>query len=132
MTTPASRRSGGVLLHPSSLPSPYGIGDLGPVAFAWVDSLVRAEQSWWQTLPLGPTGYGDSPYQAISSFAGNPYLISPELLIEDGLLKKGRCRPGLRFPAGVVDYSTVIPFKVKLLELAWQNFRQTALSQQAR
>jgi 4-alpha-glucanotransferase len=124
MTTAPSRRSGGVLLHPSSLPAPYGIGDLGPVAYAWVDTLVRADQSWWQTLPLGPTGYGDSPYQSMSSFAGNPYLISPELLIHDGLLKKDDVADA-HFPAGVVDFSTVIPFKIKLLELAWHNFRRS-------
>src|SRR6202023_1415583 len=87
MTTAPSRRSGGVLLHPSSLPAPYGIGDLGPVAYAWVDALVRADQSWWQILPLGPTGYGDSPYQCFSACAGNPYLISPEALAEEGLLQ---------------------------------------------
>jgi len=130
MTTAAkvpSRRSAGVLLHPTSLPSPYGIGDLGPSAFAWVDALVRSEQSWWQTLPLGPTGFGDSPYQSLSSFAGNPYLISPDLLIQDGLLKKDDVS-GPRFPAAVVDYGSVIPFKVKLLELAWQNFRRSASS----
>ena len=88
MTTTPSPRSAGVLLHPTSLPAPYGIGDLGPAAYAWVDALVHARQSWWQILPLGPTGYGDSPYQSLSSFAGNPYLISPDLLIQDGLLKK--------------------------------------------
>ncbi len=129
MTTSAavpSRRSAGVLLHPTSLPSPYGIGDLGPSAFAWVDSLVRSEQSWWQTLPLGPTGFGDSPYQSLSSFAGNPYLISPDLLIQDGLLKKEDVAAGPRFPAAVVDYGSVIPYKVKLLEMAWQNYRRKA------
>jgi 4-alpha-glucanotransferase len=128
MTTSApvpARRSAGVLLHPTSLPSPYGIGDLGPVAFAWVDALVRAEQSWWQTLPLGPTGYGDSPYQSLSSFAGNPNLISPDLLLHDGLLKKDDLA-GNRAPVGPVDYGTVIPFKAKLLDQAWQNFRRSA------
>lgn len=124
-TATVLRRSAGVLLHPTSLPSPYGIGDLGPSAFAWVDSLVRSEQSWWQTLPLGPTGFGDSPYQSLSSFAGNPYLISPDLLIQDGLLKKDDVA-GPRFPAAVVDYGSVIPFKVKMLELAWHNFRRSA------
>ena len=66
-------RASGVLLHVTSLPSPYGIGDMGPAAFAWVDRLHEAGQSWWQALPLGPTGYGDSPYQALSSFAGNGF-----------------------------------------------------------
>ncbi|MBP7691361.1 MAG: 4-alpha-glucanotransferase, partial [Anaerolineales bacterium] len=77
----ASRRSAGVLFHPTSLPGPFGIGDLGPAAFQWVDALVRAKQKWWQILPLGPTGYGDSPYQCFSALAGNPYLVSPEQLV---------------------------------------------------
>ena len=89
MSSPTpSKRSAGLLLHPTSLPGPYGIGDLGPAAFAWVDALAKAKQKWWQILPLGPTGYGDSPYQCFSAFAGNPYLISPELLVQDGLLKR--------------------------------------------
>src|SRR5262249_27715855 len=84
---PAGYRASGLLLHVTSLPSPYGIGDVGPSAVAWVDRLHEAGQRWWQALPLGPTGYGDSPYQALSSFAGNPLLISPDWLIEDGLLR---------------------------------------------
>ena len=75
---PRGYRASGVLLHVTSLPSPYGIGDLGPAAFAWVDRLHQAGQRWWQALPLGPTGYGDSPYQCLSSFAGNELLISPD------------------------------------------------------
>ena len=114
-----------MLLHPTSLSSPYGIGDLGPAAHAWVDSLVRADLSWWQTLPLGPTGYGDSPYQSLSSFAGNPNLISPDLLLADGLLRKQDV--GSPVPAtSMVDYGTVISFKDKLLGLAWENFRRSA------
>src|SRR5215469_2946026 len=84
---PADYRGSGLLLHVTSLPSPYGIGDVGPVALAWIDRLREVGQAWWQALPLGPTGYGDSPYQALSSFAGNGLLISPDLLIEDGLLR---------------------------------------------
>src|SRR5215213_3233827 len=80
-------RSGGILLHPTSLPGPYGIGDLGPTAYAWVEALARAKQKWWQVLPLGPTGYGDSPYQCFSALAGNPYLISPEVLVRAGLVR---------------------------------------------
>src|SRR5215216_4357804 len=83
----SEQRSAGILLHPTSLPSPYGIGDMGPSAFHWVDTLSKASQSWWQILPLGPTGYADSPYQSLSSFAGNPNVISLERLMEDGLLK---------------------------------------------
>ena len=84
---PANYRASGVLLHVTSLPGPYGIGDLGPAAYAWVDRLAEAGQSWWQALPLGPTGYGNSPYQSLSSFAGNWLLISPEELIDEGLLR---------------------------------------------
>jgi len=89
---PESRASG-ILLHVTSLPSPYGIGDVGPAAFSWVDRLHDAGQSWWQALPLGPTGYGNSPYQALSSFAGNGLLVSPDLLIEEGLVKSRDCDP---------------------------------------
>src|SRR5579864_5186461 len=84
---PADYRASGLLLHVTSLHSPYGIGDLGPAAFAWIDRLYDAGQRWWQALPLGPTGYGNSPYQALSSFAGNAQVISPQLLQEDGLLE---------------------------------------------
>jgi 4-alpha-glucanotransferase len=73
-------RSSGVLLHVTSLPSPHGIGDLGSAAYNWVDQLAQARQSWWQILPLGPTGYADSPYQCLSAFAGNPNLISLDRL----------------------------------------------------
>src|SRR5215510_14440141 len=82
----AKARSSGILLHPTSLPGRFGIGDLGPAAHTWVDQLVHARQRWWQILPLGPMGYGDPPYQCFSAFAGNPLLISPELLAEEGLL----------------------------------------------
>src|SRR6266404_4952044 len=88
---PPEYRASGLLLHITSLPSPYGIGDLGPSAFSWVDRLHDAGQSWWQMRPLGPTGYGNSPYQSLSSFAGNELLISPDWLIEDELLRPGDC-----------------------------------------
>ena len=118
---PASYRASGLLLHVTSLPSRYGIGDVGPAAIAWIDQLCDAGQSWWQALPLGPTGYGNSPYQSLSSFAGNGLLISPDWLIEDGLLGHGDCTPPSSFPSGV-DYNAVIPFKHGLLEKAWTNF----------
>src|ERR1700747_3383828 len=114
-------RASGVLLHVTSLPSPYGIGDMGPAAFAWVDRLHEAGQSWWQALPLGPTGYGDSPYQALSSFAGNGLLISPELLLEDGLLDTNACE-GQSFWSNAVDYGAVMQFKHRLLDQIWGNF----------
>ena len=81
-------RSSGVLLHISSLPSPYGIGTLGREAYAFVDFLHRAGQRYWQILPVGPTGYGDSPYQSFSSFAGNPYFIDPDTLRREKLLTR--------------------------------------------
>ncbi len=79
-------RKSGILLHPTSLPGPDGIGDLGPEAYRWIDFLSKSGTQLWQILPLGPTGYGDSPYQCFSAFAGNPFLVSPILLLEDGLL----------------------------------------------
>jgi len=118
---PPAYRASGLLLHITSLPSPYGIGDLGPAAFTWVDRLHEAGQSWWQALPLGPTGYGNSPYQSLSSFVGNGLLISPELLIEDGLLTPDDCRG--QFSSTSVNYDAVIPFKHRLLEIAWINFQ---------
>ena len=83
---PPDYRASGLLLHVTSLPSGYGIGDVGPSAFEWIDRLQEAGQSWWQALPLGPTGYSNSPYQPLSSFAGNELLVSPDSLVEDGLL----------------------------------------------
>src|SRR5690348_13234725 len=118
-------RASGVLLHMTSLPSPYGIGDMGPAAFAWIDRLHEAGQSWWQALPLGPTGYGDSPYQALSSFAGNGLLISPDLLVEDGLLDAQVCH-GQSFPSKTVDYGAVIQFKHRLLDQIWSDFSAPA------
>jgi 4-alpha-glucanotransferase len=115
-------RSAGILLHPTSLPAPCGIGDLGPAAYAWVDALARAGQSWWQMLPLGPTGYGDSPYQSFSPFAGNPNLISPELLAREGLLNAADYA-GENWPTGQVDYERVIPYKAALTARAWDNFQ---------
>jgi 4-alpha-glucanotransferase len=122
---PAGYRASGLLLHVTSLPSPYGIGDLGSAAFAWIDHLREAGQSWWQALPLGPTGYGDSPYQPLSSFAGNGMLISPEGLIEDGLLRAADCE-GRTFSATSVDYDAVIPFKQGLLDRVWARFKAAA------
>ena len=118
---PPGYRASGVLLHVTSLPSPYGIGDLGPAAFAWVDRLHEAGQRWWQALPLGPTGYGDSPYQCLSSFAGNELLISPDALIEDGLLPAADVARDA-FSPSVVEYEKVVPFKVRLLEIARASF----------
>jgi len=108
------KRSSGVLLHVSSLPGPYGIGDIGPSAHAWVDWLTDAGCRYWQVLPLGPTGYADSPYSSLSSFAGNPNLISPALLAEDGLLDSLEGEGA----SARVNYGKVIPQKWNLLQEA--------------
>jgi len=118
---PPEYRASGLLLHVTSLPSSYGIGDVGPGAFAWVDRLHEAGQRWWQALPLGPTGYGNSPYQALSSFAGNALVISPQLLKQDGLLE-ARAEYA-EFAADAVDYGLIIPFKERLIETAWARFQ---------
>jgi 4-alpha-glucanotransferase len=124
---PDGYRGSGVLVHVTSLPSRYGIGDVGPAAMAWVDRLHAAGQGWWQALPLGPTGYGDSPYQSLSSFAGNPVLISPDWLIDDELLAAADCA-GARFSPTSVDFDGVTRFKYALLETAWKNFTAGARS----
>src|SRR5204863_2205422 len=124
---PLGYRASGVLLHVTSLPSPYGIGDVGPAAREWIDRLHEAGQTWWQSLPLGPTGYGNSPYQPLSSFAGNQLLVSPDGLAEDGLLKTADYA-GHTFSPAHVDYEQVIEFKHDLLRRAWVNFRSGAAS----
>src|SRR5271154_7152944 len=118
---PPEYRASGLLLHVTSLPSPYGIGDLGPTAFSWIDRLHGAGQACWQALPLRPPVYGNSPYQSLSSFAGNGLLISPDSLISDGLLRASDCNS--HFSSVAVDYDSVIPFKRGLLEKAWTYFR---------
>jgi 4-alpha-glucanotransferase len=123
---PPEYRASGLLLHVTSLPSAYGIGDLGSSAFSWIDRLHAAGQRWWQALPLGPTGYGNSPYQAMSSFAGNELLISPGTLISGELIQapeSDRNDPQSHFSDDAVDYDSVIPFKLRLLETAWANFK---------
>jgi 4-alpha-glucanotransferase len=124
---PEGYRASGILLHVTSLPSPYGIGDVGPAAVAWIDRLHDAGQRWWQALPLGPTGYGDSPYQSLSSFAGNALVISPDWLVEDELVRAADCAHG-GFSATAVDYDAVMRFKYALLETAWKNFTGGARS----
>lgn len=121
---PPEYRASGVLLHVTSLPSRYGIGDLGPTAMKWIDLLHEAGQSWWQSLPLGPTGYGNSPYQSLSSFAGNELLISPDWLIEDELLSAADCTPVAS--SASVDFAAAIGFKRRILKQAWNNFSSLA------
>lgn len=117
------QRLSGVLLHPTSLPGPYGIGDLGPQARDWVNFLEETRSGLWQVLPLGPTGYGDSPYQCFSTFAGNPFLISPDDLIEEGLLHPNDLADLPDFNPGAVDYGNVIYQKMDLLHKSYENFR---------
>jgi 4-alpha-glucanotransferase len=116
------RRTSGILLHPTSLPGPFGIGDLGPEAGQFLDFLAGAGQRVWQVLPLGPTGYGDSPYQLFSAFAGNPLLISPERLAREGLLSREDLAAP-EFSPDFVDYARVIPYKAKLLHKAHAVYR---------
>jgi len=119
------QRSSGVLLHPSSLPGPYGIGDLGPQARRWVDFLVETGTGLWQMLPVGPTGYGDSPYQCFSSFAGNPYLISPDLLFKEGLVHRNDLENIPDFPKDSVNYGKVIYWKLDLLKRSYLQFQNS-------
>ena len=116
-------RAGGILLHPTSFPSPHGVGDLGPAAYDFINFLVRSKQSIWQILPLGPTGYGDSPYQCFSAFAGNPLLISPEFLQRDGFLPSPLPLETPSFPADKVDFGWVIDWKARLFDLAFRRFQ---------
>ncbi len=118
-------RSSGILLHPTSLPGPYGIGDLGSSAFHFIDWLASSGCKLWQILPLGPTGYGDSPYQCFSAFAGNPYLISPELLLRDGLLHSDDLVETTEFREDQVDFGRIIPWKLNLLERSFTRFKST-------
>lgn len=115
-------RSSGSLLHPSSLPGRYGIGDLGDEARRFVDFLAQSGQQVWQVLPLGPTGFGDSPYQCFSAFAGNPYLVSPDRLVEDALLSAAEAASHPDFPDAVVDFGPVIHWKQSLLARAAATF----------
>jgi 4-alpha-glucanotransferase len=123
-------RSAGVLVHPTSFPGRYGIGDLGDEAYAFVDWLVSGKQGLWQVLPLGPTGYGDSPYQSFSAFAGNPLLISPDRLVRDGFLPKDALDDVPAFPAERVDYGPVIACKNALLRRAFVHFQSRGTSAQ--
>jgi 4-alpha-glucanotransferase len=121
----SSPRASGVILHPTSLPGPFGIGDLGPCALEFIEQLASARQRVWQVLPLGPTGYGDSPYQSPSAFAGNPLLISLERLIEGGLLPEGAARKD-SFRPGDVDYDAVIRHRDRVWPIVVDRFERTA------
>jgi 4-alpha-glucanotransferase len=126
-------RRSGILLHITSLPSPYGIGDLGPWAYKFVDFLARAKQSFWQILPLTPTALGaaaSSPYHGLSSFAGNTLLISPTLMLREGLLDEKDIKSPPRFSKNRVNYSKVTSYKRKLFSKAYEKFRETGRKNQ--
>lgn len=116
-------RAAGILLHPTSLPGRFGIGDLGPECDAFLDWAVSAGQTVWQVLPLGPTGFGNSPYGTLSAFAGNPMLLSPDLLVADGLLPASALEDVPGFPDHHVDFERVIAWKEGLLREAWRRLR---------
>ncbi|MFB2971364.1 4-alpha-glucanotransferase [Aerosakkonema sp. BLCC-F183] len=126
------QRCSGILLHPTSLPSRFGIGDLGKSAYEFVDFLARSGQKLWQVLPLGPTGYEHSPYTMnFSAFAGNPLLISLDLLAEEGLLSPDELidlPPSADVAANKVDFDRVIPHKAKLLKVAYERFQQSLIN----
>ncbi len=117
-------RASGILLHPTSLPGPYGIGDLGDAAFTFCEMLAEAGQTYWQVLPLGPTGYGDSPYQCFSAFAGNTLLVSPEKLVAEGLLTADALANHPEFGSERVDYGGVYGWKNDLLRRAYAIFSE--------
>ena len=112
-------RKSGILLHPTSLPSKYGIGDMGKAAYDFIDFLEKSGQKIWQVLPLGPTGFKDSPYQSFSAFAGNYYLISPDLLLKESLLDKEDLENIPEFSDTEVEYDKVIDFKINLFKKAY-------------
>jgi len=116
-------RAAGILLHPTSLPGRFGIGDLGPEAHRWIDTLASARQSVWQVLPLGPTGFGDSPYQCFSAMAGNPYLVSYERLRDDDLLTDADLASAPRLSDSAVEFGPVIESRERMLERAHERFR---------
>ena len=124
LKTLSTRRLSGILMHPTSLPGIYGIGDLGPESYAFIDFLKKAGQHIWQTLPLGPTGEFNCPYQCFSSFAGQPLLISPDLLRRDGLLTEEDLKDVPEFPEEKVDYKAVRTYKYALYEKAYRAFCQ--------
>src|SRR5437870_1638219 len=123
-------RSSGILLHPTSLPGRYGVGDIGDMAFRFVDFLASAGQTLWQVLPLGPTSYGDSPYQSLSAFAGNPLLISLDKLVGAGWLTPEEVANPPAFPEYRVDYGPVIAYHDHMLTLAYEHFAASASADQ--
>ena len=124
------QRESGVLLHVTSLPSEQGIGNFGPAAYRFVDFLCRTRQQLWQVLPLGPTGYGNSPYQSFSAFAGNPLLVSLESLAAEGLLDPADLPGNTAFPADAVAFDEVALHQARLLGQAFERFKTPAFTNQ--
>ncbi len=119
-----NQRASGILLHPSSLSNAYPIGDLGPAANAFVDFMVQSGQRWWQMLPIGPTGGENSPYQSPSAFAGNPLLLSPDRLVEQGLLSRQEIGLPISGVAGNVNYPEAARLKLRWLKKAFEHFEK--------
>jgi 4-alpha-glucanotransferase len=119
------QRSSGLLLHPTCLPGRFGIGELGPQAYELIDFIADSGMTLWQVLPLGPTGFADSPYQCLSAFAGNTLLIPPAQLVADEFLAAEEVEPVPAFPTDQVAFGDVIPYKRRLLELAYDRFHKT-------
>lgn len=124
------QRKSGILLHPTSLPGQYGVGSFNQAAYDWIDFLDKTRQSLWQVLPLGPTGYGDSPYQSFSSFAGNPYLISLEEVVQMGLLDQQVLDQAPSFPSERVDFGALYQWKFAVLRQAADAFQMRATPDQ--
>jgi 4-alpha-glucanotransferase len=117
------QRASGILLHPTSLPGDFGVGDFGSEAYKFIDFLEKARQAYWQILPLGPTGYGDSPYQSFSAFAGNTHLISPQKMVEDGFLTEDETNQKPDFTENRVDFGAVYEWKNRILPKAFERFQ---------
>lgn len=126
MNTKTLTRTSGILLHPTSFPSSYGIGDLGKAAYDFIDFLEKAGQHLWQILPLTPTGAGNSPYSSFSAFAGQSLLISPEYLEKLGFLKEWELTTGPKNNEELVDFEKVIPWKTQIFKLAFKRFEESA------
>ena len=125
-------RQSGILLHPTSLPGPYGMGELGPQAYRFADALQEMGVHLWQILPHGPTSYADSPYQSLSTFAGNHLLISFDLLVRDGLLRAERLKSFPTFPEDAVDYGPVIEARMEVLRSVCRTFDRCASAEMKR
>jgi len=125
-------RASGILLHPTSFPSRFGVGDMGIEAYKFIDFLVESDQQYWQILPLGPTGYGNSPYSCYSAMAGNPMMLSPEMLRDEQLLCDEDLDGSPEFPLDTVEFDRAIAHKVPLLKKACENFKAKASPVQQR